>query len=152
MKALTICQPYASLIVISQDELPRGNVQKRVENRTWHTEYRGPLAIHAGKSRSWLEPDPQRPADDICGLTIADMPFGAIVGVCDIVACFSDNQAFHDMANDPKWGWLATHPHTYGPWCFVLDKIQRFKTPFQYIGRQGFFNIPDDVIAKGLAS
>jgi hypothetical protein len=47
MKALTICQPYAHLIV-------RG--EKRVENRTWPTRYTGPLAIHAGKSRQWLSP------------------------------------------------------------------------------------------------
>jgi hypothetical protein len=45
VKALTICQPYAELIA-------RG--QKRVENREWPTRYRGPLLIHAGKSREWL--------------------------------------------------------------------------------------------------
>ncbi|MFA7254088.1 MAG: hypothetical protein WC107_06075, partial [Patescibacteria group bacterium] len=52
MKALTVCQPYASLIVgwpgIDPDDV------KRVENRTWPTSYHGPLLIHAGKSRLWL--------------------------------------------------------------------------------------------------
>jgi len=37
MKALTISQPYASLIVSGK---------KWVENRTWGTSYRGMLAIH----------------------------------------------------------------------------------------------------------
>ena len=45
MKALTICQPYPHLIMLGE---------KPVENRTWATSYRGPLAIHAGKSRQWL--------------------------------------------------------------------------------------------------
>lgn len=40
MKALTICQPWASLIAISA---------KKVETRSWHTSYRGSLAIHAAK-------------------------------------------------------------------------------------------------------
>lgn len=29
--------------------------EKRVENREWPTSYRGPLLIHAGKSREWLD-------------------------------------------------------------------------------------------------
>ena len=46
MKALTIHQPYAELI-------RRG--EKVIENRTWPTSYRGPLAIHAGGSVKFLE-------------------------------------------------------------------------------------------------
>lgn len=58
MKALTICQPYASLVMLPESD-PR---HKRVENRRWATKFRGRLAIHAGKSRNWLDldtiPDP----------------------------------------------------------------------------------------------
>ena len=46
MKAITICQPYAELILLGQ---------KRVENRVWKPDYFGPLLIHAGKSRTWLD-------------------------------------------------------------------------------------------------
>lgn len=42
MKALTICQPHASLVGIGV---------KPVETRSWSTKYRGPLAIHAGTKR-----------------------------------------------------------------------------------------------------
>lgn len=49
MKALTIRQPWASLIAAGV---------KTIETRSWSTKYRGPLAIHAGKSpRSWIEMD-----------------------------------------------------------------------------------------------
>ena len=41
MKALSIMQPWAWLIV---------NGWKDLENRTWQTNYRGPLLIHASKS------------------------------------------------------------------------------------------------------
>ena len=40
MKALSIMQPWAWLIV---------NGWKDLENRTWQTNYRGPLLIHASK-------------------------------------------------------------------------------------------------------
>lgn len=44
MKALTVHQPHAALIVAGI---------KRFETRDWSTDYRGPLAIHAGRA----EPD-----------------------------------------------------------------------------------------------
>lgn len=45
MKALTISQPFASLIASGE---------KWIENRIWYTSYRGPLAIHAGKGLQYL--------------------------------------------------------------------------------------------------
>ena len=40
MKALTLYQPYASLIAVGA---------KTIETRSWGTSYRGGLLIHAGK-------------------------------------------------------------------------------------------------------
>ena len=42
MKAITILQPYASLIVAGA---------KQYETRSWDTPYRGIIAIHAGKNK-----------------------------------------------------------------------------------------------------
>lgn len=41
MKALSVRQPWAWLLI---------HGGKDIENRDWHTKYRGPLAIHASKS------------------------------------------------------------------------------------------------------
>jgi hypothetical protein len=38
MKALTLTQPWASLVALGE---------KRIETRSWRSNYRGPLAIHA---------------------------------------------------------------------------------------------------------
>jgi hypothetical protein len=57
--ALTIHQPYASMIV---------DRRKRIETRTWPTWYRGLLAIHAAK----------RPR-------VGDLPRRAIVAVAELV-------------------------------------------------------------------
>ena len=46
MKALTILQPWASLIACGA---------KKIETRSWATKYRGPLAIHAGKGSPKIE-------------------------------------------------------------------------------------------------
>ena len=67
MKALTISQPYASLIA---------NGEKWVENRTWETKYRGPLAIHAGKGTQYLT-----------RRELATYLSGCIIAVAELVAC-----------------------------------------------------------------
>ncbi|UFT92849.1 ASCH domain-containing protein [Pectobacterium carotovorum] len=48
MKALSIRQPWAWLIV---------NGFKGVENRSWHTKYRGPILVHAAKGLTRREYD-----------------------------------------------------------------------------------------------
>lgn len=149
MKALTICQPYAHLIVTPQEGLPAGYTHKRVENRQWKTDYRGPLLIHAGKSRSWLgDSDEQR---------LPGMAFGCLVGIVDMIACVHsfdvvandllflrnpDEKSIHDLT------WLKTHPHTEGPWCWVLDHARRFHEPIEYRGQQGLFDVPDHLIPE----
>lgn len=54
MKALTLYEPWASLVALGA---------KKIETRSWPTKYRGPLAIRAAKSYeawhmnlSWEEP------------------------------------------------------------------------------------------------
>lgn len=42
MKALTLRQPWATLVAVGA---------KRIETRSWSTNYRGPLAIHAAATR-----------------------------------------------------------------------------------------------------
>lgn len=135
MKALTICQPYAHLIVTPQDELPAESVRKRVENRTWATSYRGPIAIHAGKSRKFCR--------QIDLEFYGPMEWGKIVGMADLVACVwvrdflpgsrrSEQIAF-------QFPWLAKHPHTEGPCCWILENVRRIE-PIPAVGMQGLWD------------
>jgi hypothetical protein len=106
MKALTICQPYAHLVV-------RG--EKLVENRRWSTRYRGPLAIHAGKSRNWLSP-----ADEAKFRSAGDpLVFGAVVGIATLVDVLHIDR-IERGDYDQMFPWLRSHAHTEGEWCWVL--------------------------------
>jgi hypothetical protein len=140
VKALTVCQPYADLICLPDDH-PRA---KRVENRTWPTSYRGPLLIHAGKSRQWL-------TDHNYGMPTSGMVFGAIVGVANLAGCFEYKP--HMSRMDQIYGghyesfpWLREHKHVEGPWCWVLTECRRFEEPIEYRGAQGLFNVPREVV------
>lgn len=126
MKALTICQPYARLILVGE---------KAVENRTWYTRHRGPLLIHAGKSRAWLDE-----SDDGHALV-----FGAIVGCATLAACVPINDIMAGKL-DVDFPQLAGRAHCFGPWCWVLKDVVRYAQPIPWRGAQGLFDVPDAVL------
>jgi hypothetical protein len=113
MKALSVRQPYAYLIL-------KGI--KRIENRTWSTNYRGPLAIHA--SLRWHD----RSIDEIEAthrLCIPrELPLGGIIGVIDLVDVI-------EQSNDPFFE---------GPFGFVLRNPRPL--PFRQMpGRLHLFDV-----------
>lgn len=149
MKALTICQPYAHLIVVAKE--------KRVENRSWRTDYRGPLLIHAGMNRGWLHKAdmpivetfvPSNTGKGKKRISTADLHgreihFGAIIGKADVVECahIDDIRA---GVYDLRFPWLKEHPHTEGEFCLVLDDVVQFERPIPLRGQLGLFNVPFD--------
>ena len=81
MLTLSVRQPWAWLIV---------NGFKTVENRSWATDYRGPLLIHAGKTLDLSPRDMAGLRRDLrpTGIIIpAELPLGGIVGMVDLVDC-----------------------------------------------------------------
>jgi hypothetical protein len=131
MKALTICQPYAALIVAGE---------KLVENRTWPTNYRGVLAIHAGKSRAWLAPNTERWYAD----NGEPLVFGAVVGVAELVAVL-DYGKIQRGHYDPEYSWVINHKHASGPWCWILRGAEPID-PVQINGKQGLWNLPYETL------
>ena len=121
VRVLSIQQPWAWAVV---------HGPKRVENRTWGTDYRGPLLIHAGRSRERLgdygtgEPAEKR------------LTFGAVIGVCELVDC---------VPYDELPGKLRTSRFAEGPWCWVLADVRPLD-PIPMKGKMGLFEPPPDVV------
>lgn len=134
MKALTICQPFAHLIV-------RGEM--RVENRGSHTYYRGPLAIHAGKSRAWLCEN-----DEPLFAALGDpIVYGAVVGIATLVdALYIDRILSGEY--DQRHPWLRDHAYTSGGWCWVLQDVKRI-TPIPWSGSLRLWDFPDSALEEG---
>jgi hypothetical protein len=133
MIALTLCQPYASAVLhICED----GHPLKTVENRTWRTDYRGPLLIHAGLSRGWMEHythdrfDPLRPPGTPAGQDGGiHLPFGAILGQVRLVDCV------------PYAVGLEIDPiFASGPWCFPR--------PIPCKGARNFWPVSENVLRR----
>lgn len=125
MKALTIHQPFASAIITGL---------KRVENRSWQTRYRGPLAIHASKAPTqteWLT-YVQEIALMNAGLEIKSLPHGAIIGIVELVDC---RYSYEYIADNPRDEWA------FGPMCWVMANPRKLATPIPIRGRLGLWNI-----------
>ncbi len=147
MRALTVCEPFATLICTPEADLPAGVMQKRIENRTWHMNYRGPLAIHAGKSRQWIVTSHgDRYTDLRFNLPISSMTFGAVLGLAVVEDCLHVEQIRSGVA-DQRYPWIKTHQHTVGPYCIVLSRAVRASTPIQHRGFQSLFDVPDRLLA-----
>lgn len=83
VKAISIRQPWASLIAIGS---------KRIETRSWHTNYRGPIAIHASKTYRKSERALEQDQDFYDELRLFydrpfNLPTGEIIAVADLVSC-----------------------------------------------------------------
>ncbi|MCR8633468.1 ASCH domain-containing protein [Paenibacillus radicis (ex Xue et al. 2023)] len=77
MKALTIHQPWATLIALGE---------KRFETRSWATKYRGPLAIHAGKKvdKEICRQEPFKTILEKHGYTADNLSTGVVVAVANL--------------------------------------------------------------------
>jgi hypothetical protein len=115
MKALTLMQPWATLVAIGA---------KRIETRSWGTRYSGPLAIHAAKGcPKWArETFYESPFFEVLretGLTgPKDLPLGVIVATCNLQACrftrdvaayLSEQECAFGDYTDGRFAWILSH-------------------------------------------
>lgn len=118
VKALSIRQPWAWLIV---------HGFKDVENRSWSTQFRGLLLVHAGRT---LDPRAAYAVElarsrGIAVPEVDDLPRGAIVGCVQVVDCVTAH----------------TSPWFEGPYAFVLGNARPLDpTPMR--GMLGLFEAP----------
>lgn len=153
MKALTLSQPYATLVAIGA---------KRIETRSWRTAYRGRLAIHAAKAiprwaREEYEQDPV--FKDVLSkagfTTLETLPTGGIVAFCYLVGVepirrkhgLVDPNSYQATANDGRSitfdvtrQELAFGGYSDGRFAWLLDDVTELRKVFYINGAQRLWN------------
>ena len=147
MRALSLWQPHSQAISLGI---------KKFETRGWKTAYRGPLAIHAAK-KPFRYQDYSLDYYHEVGryFKSKDFPlyaldYGVVICVADLVDCIPVGLLrgrighvyefwgdFRDKGDDGK-----------DRYAFQLENVRlipALKRP-AVTGRQGFFNVPDDLI------
>jgi hypothetical protein len=142
MKIITLWEPWASFVA-------RGF--KKWETRSWPTNHRGSLAIHAAKTAQELygarllmsaagiiksldDPD-DFPKED------HEWPLGKIIAVCKIADCLR----VEDVNPTPMEKALGNY--SPGRYAWILEGVQRVK-PFAYRGMQGLKDLTAEIEQK----
>ncbi len=122
MKAITLTQPWASLVAIRA---------KKIETRPWNTNYRGPLAIHAAKemnavARACYHKPMFCEALAAKGiLNLEDLPLGVVIAICKLIAVHPITR-FTEVPIDPEFSF---GDYRWGRYMFILENIERFPHP-----------------------
>lgn len=145
MKALSIRQPWASLIikgapvfkaVDNEDGSQRielaGVAFKDVENRNWQTNYRGRILVHASRKeddfKSILYYLGERGISPFACLSLSSpeySPRGYIIGEVDLI----------DVTTNSKSPWAEK-----GMYHFILANPKAYSKPIKARGKLGLYN------------
>ena len=123
MKVLTIKEPWATLII---------DGYKKYEFRSWKTNYRGRILIHAGMS---LEKDMLKRFESY-NLNCAK---GAIIGEAELTDCILVDEELNKKlrAIDPIVYGRSNHVETY---AWKLENIVKYSKPIPVKGKLGLWN------------
>jgi hypothetical protein len=132
MKALSLLQPWATLVVKGK---------KTIETRSWQTAYRGPLLIHASKSKAGalLAADPPF-SGFIPGFD--RLPFGALIGrvvLVDVVPLEKQHMPVH-LFEVLTLEERAFGDYTSGRFAWMLEDPVQFDHPIPLRGGLGLWN------------
>lgn len=129
MNVLSITEPYATLIK---------NGIKRIETRSWKTNYRGKLFIHASSTKI---PKEYRENKELMSLVdINDLNFGNIICSCDLVDCILMTDEFINKIKENKNEYICGF-YKVGRYAWVLDNIKALDKPIPAKGHLGIWHI-----------
>ncbi len=155
MKALTLTQPWATLVAIGA---------KRIETRSWRTNYRGRLAIHAANTPDRTGVVVTRyfwPALKRAGLNPLELPLGVVVATCTLVECYEipdERRLFRraDLDYFNIGAWLPPDDpersfgdYTPGRYAWLLTNIQALPQPVPARGALGLWDWNEQDLGVG---
>ena len=128
MKVLSIKEPWATLI--------KDNV-KKIETRSWKTNYRGELFIHTSKSKISKKIKSNL---DIMNLLKSDLSYGKIICKCRIVDCIYMTEEFINNLKKNNYQEYICGNYKVGRYAWILEDIQTIE-PIDANGKLGIWNL-----------
>ena len=151
MKALTLTQPWATLVAIGA---------KRIETRSWSTSYRGLIAIHAAKgfpaeARQLCYEPPFVGILEAAGFRLpSDLPVAQIIATAHVMNCYRFDERSESIVRSGRVPQLtAPSEADFGDFApgrfgFLLADVHRLPEPVAARGMLNLWNIPADVAAR----
>jgi hypothetical protein len=142
IKALSLWNPWAEYIKCGV---------KRHETRSWATNYRGLVAIHAAKRWTDEEIEAARtlnrqfPAIPL----VENPPLGVMLGICRLLNCVPTESLVKNISAHERavGGWAE------GRFAWEMEVLEVFDTPIEAKGQQGLFDwqLPEEFLSKRIA-
>lgn len=142
MKCLSLWQPWATLMMIGA---------KRIETRSWPTEHRGTLLIHAATKFSTdlvelCHEEPFRTCLHSAGIVRwQDLPKGSVLGHVQLVDCrkivVDGSELAEGTVMPPPQPERSFGLYEAGRFAWLTEKPTAFSSPIPYKARQRIFNV-----------
>jgi activating signal cointegrator 1 len=140
MRALSLWEPWATFIAKGW---------KTIETRSWSTPYRGPIAIHAAKTKKCLDGDEVLGILEDAGLKPQDLdgyrfPLGCIVATAVLERCVSSEDLVDgNQVNDRNRVMGDFSPGRFG---WLLAEVKPLLIPVPLVGQQGCWELGPEVL------
>lgn len=146
MKALTVLQPWASLLACGR---------KKIETRSWKTNYRGKILIHAGLgdplelkkgdigvySNIIGKPYLLNAVNEIRYAEVGNrLPYGVIIGKACLVNCIEIDEEMRKAAQEESPDEYEYGDFTPGRYAWIMEDPEFFEKPVPARGRHGLWN------------
>lgn len=128
MKVLSLTEPYATLIKIGK---------KKIETRSWKTNYRGKLYIHSSSTATSKE---DRNNAALMSLVNTDeLNYGNIICSCELVDCIEMTDEFIETIKQNEIEYI-TGLYEKGRYAWILEDVQILDRPIKAKGHLGIWN------------
>lgn len=130
MKVLSLTEPYATLIK---------NGIKTIETRSWKTDYRGKLYIHASSTKM---PKEYKNNQELMSLVDLDkLNYGNIICSCELVDCILMTDDFIENIKNNNKNEYITGVYSKGRYAWILKNIESLDNPIKTKGHLGIWTL-----------
>lgn len=128
MKVLTLQEPWASLIA---------EKIKVIETRSWHTNYRGQIYIHAGIKKISKNDNLKL----YCSTWLKNgLHYGKIIAKCNIIDCILIDKNFANKIKNNDNKCYLCGDFSIGRYAWILDNIEVLPKKIYAKGQLGLWN------------
>ena len=131
MKVVSIIEPWASLI---KEKV------KYIETRSWKTNYRGKIYIHASLKK--VPKKDERINNLITLLKDKDFKYGHIIAEATLVDCIYMDEEFISKIKNNNQEYICGE-YSIGRYAWVLEDIKELSKPIPTKGSLGIWNYND---------
>lgn len=127
MRCLSVKEPFASLI--------KEGV-KKIETRSWKTNYRGEVYIHASLKK--INEKDERISNLLMLIPNVDMQYGKIICKCRLIDCVYMSDEFVEKMKNNDQEYLCGY-YEVGRYAWILELLEVLDEPISARGKLGIW-------------